>query len=562
MFIINLRRLRQLFLLLLFTCVVTTNQLFAQKELTISQWQSDLHHLQKKIHADYRHLFHAITTKQFDSAVAVFRKNIPHFSRTEIIVGFARLLAQFKIGHTGLGFCDSETGRFLFHYYPITLYSFTDGLFIKSAHAQYVDAIGGRVTKIGNDPVGLALQKMREVIPCENEQHFRSNLQYYFRLPEILHALKITETAQAVVLTYSKDGKEKHITIKAEEPPVDFWHGERQLPDGWIDAYPGFHSPRAPLWLKEPNKLRYDEYLAEPKIYYVRHSAVVDEPGETMAAYFKRVFDFIDSHDVDKFVLDIRSNPGGNNYLNKPVITGIVQAKKINRYGHLFVITGATTFSAAQNLSNELEKYTEAIFVGEPTGENVNFWGDVKTEILPNSKLGVVLSWLWWQNMDPRDKRPWKAPDLAVGMSFENYRNGFDSALQVITYHTIESRIEDRVEKFAVAGKTEEAVMIAEKYIHHPFHRYVRNELESRLNDKAYSWVLREMPAEASRLFELNLRLFPGSANAHDSYAECLWKLGKKDEAIRHYRMAISKDPGGETAENSRKMLYMLLGNR
>ncbi len=30
-------------------------------------------------------------------------------------------------------------------------------------------------------------------------------------------------------------------------------------------------------------------------------------------------------------VLDVRLNGGGNNYLNKPVVTGIIESKKINQ---------------------------------------------------------------------------------------------------------------------------------------------------------------------------------------------------------------------------------------
>ena len=44
--------------------------------------------------------------------------------------------------------------------------------------------------------------------------------------------------------------------------------------------------------------------------------------------------------------------------------------------GHLFVIIGRRTFSAAQNTVNMIEKNTNATFVGEPTGSRPNFVGE------------------------------------------------------------------------------------------------------------------------------------------------------------------------------------------
>jgi len=533
----------------------------AQKKISAAQWQADLVYLQKKIHKEYPKLFYKVTAKQFDSAVTVIKKKIPRLRENEIRTEFIRLIAMFKIGHTGVRFKigdNEEDLRPMFHFYPFTIYHFSDGLFIKSIHAKYKEALGGKLVKIGNSSTADILKNIYPAIPAENDQYFKNNLQYYLRLPELLQALKISESSDAVTLIYSKYGIEKMIKIKAENCPEDFWSDEPYLKEGWVDAYDNFSKPGSVLWMKEPSRIRYFEYLKETKTLYVRHSAVVDDKDETIKDFFEKVFRFADSNEVEKFLLDIRLNPGGNNYHNKPVITGIIQSKKINRYGHLFVITGKATFSAAQNLANELEKYTEAIFVGEPTAENVNFWGDVKTEILPNSKLNIVLSWLWWQNMDPRDKRLWTAPCLAAEMGFDNYQSGYDSALNIILNFKEEKRIDEKLREMVSAGKFEEALSVVKTYMDEPLHRYCRGEQEEKINDIAYSLLMRDKMNEASAFFSLNVQLFPNSANAYDSYAESLWKLGKKEEAINNYKIAISKDPNGPIGVNSKKMLTLI----
>ena len=538
---------------------------FGQKVLTTAQWQSDLSYLQKKIHSEYSNLFYNVTAKQFDSAVAVLKNKIPALTENEIRVEFIRLIAMFKIGHTGVYFYSGENEESLkpmFHFYPFTISPFSDGLYIQQIDSTYKVALGGRLIKIGNDAVDIALKKLHDVIPYENEQYFKSNLHYYLRLPEILEALKITGNADAVALTYIKNGTESKIEIKAEDCPEYAWNDGIYLPKGWLDAYDNFKKPASALWLKEPGKLRYFEFIKESKTVYVRHVAVVERGDETIKDFFEKVFRFVDSNNVEKFVLDIRMNSGGNNYLNKSVITSIIQSKKINRYGHLFVITGAATFSAAQNLTNELEKYTEAIFVGEPTAENVNFWGDVKMETLPLSKLNIKLSRLWWQNMDPRDKRQWTAPNLAAEMSFENYKAGYDSAMNIILNFKEEKRVDEKIKDLVTAGNFDEALSVTKEYMNNPLRRYCKNELEEKINDIAYSLLMRNKLNEASRFFYLNVQCFPYSANAHDSYAESLYYLGKKEEAVKYYEMAVSKDPKGPASENSRKMLAMIKGKQ
>jgi tetratricopeptide (TPR) repeat protein len=224
----------------------------------------------------------------------------------------------------------------------------------------------------------------------------------------------------------------------------------------------------------------------------------------------------------------------------------------------LFVITGPATFSAAQNLTNELEKYTEAIFVGQPTGEAVNYWGDVKIEVMPHSKLNIALSWLWWQNMDPRDKRPFMPPHLAAGMSFENYRSGFDSALNLVLQFQEKQSVPEQLEQLIQAGKMDKALSVIRAYMTDPRHRFRTDELEETINNLAYSLLNKNKLQEAAQLFSANVFYYPHSANAYNSYAECFYRLGKNEEAIANYKTALALDPNGPIGADSKKMLALL----
>jgi hypothetical protein len=329
-----------------------------------------------------------------------------------------------------------------------------------------------------------------------------------------------------------------------------------ETPAGWSVAKKVTND--VPLWQKEPASFRYMEYLPEHKTLYVRHSVNLNDGDKTIAAFFINMAGFIEKNDVQKLILDIRTNGGGNNQLNKPMITNIIRSAKINQKGKFFCIIGRRTFSAAQNLVNELEKYTEVTFIGEPTSENVNFYGDTRTETLHNSKLQANLSWMWWQNLDPRDRRKATSPEIAVDMSFADYYNNEDPALKAIFNYENEKPFIQIVTDKITAGDKTGALNFVVEYKNDSKRRYVSDRLEAEINREGYNKMQSKHMDIAHALFEINTKIFPESANAYDSYAECLMAMGRKEEALKNYQIAIEKDKDGPTAENARKAIEMI----
>jgi tetratricopeptide (TPR) repeat protein len=518
------------------------------------EWQSDLKYLQQKVHSDYSNLFYKISAADWDKAVEEFNSQIPGMDNDQIITGFVKLIGLFQIGHTRVhvGSLQYDPDNLRLHTYPFQMYQFSDGVYILRADKKYEQAVGGKVLKIGNMETSEALDEITPLVNYENEFGLKSNIMYYMTIPEFLKTQGISDSKDEIVVSYLKNGKEENVVIKAEVPERIFSETGLVTPAGWTEARkPGDR----PLWQKDGSSFRFMEYLPENKTLYVRHSVVNDDSNKTIKLFFENMEEFIDNNDVQKLILDVRMNGGGNNYLNKPVITSILRSEKINQNGKFYCIIGRRTFSAAQNLINELENYTEVIFVGEPTSENVNFYGDAKTEILPNSKIPVRLSWLWWQNKDPRDKRKATYPALAVDMSFADYYNNEDPVMKVINMNVSSESIDNVLKNLAVQGKLDEALILAKEYLLDPMHRYYKTELEDKVNSYGYSLMGDNKLEEANKILSMNVQLFPESANAYDSYAESFMKMGKMEEALKYYDIAIAKDKTGAIAENSKKMI-------
>ncbi|WP_298238238.1 tetratricopeptide repeat protein [uncultured Algibacter sp.] len=522
---------------------------FSQEELSHKNWQEDLIFLQKKIHTEYSTLFRKITKQDFDIAVQKLYQKIPNMKDHEIKVAIAELVALFGYGHTALNLHGWRNNQIInFQQLPINLYWFSDGIYVQGAHIDYEKTVGAKVLKIGDKPIAEVLEIINPVVSAENDQFYKAFGLHYLGSPKILHAKGIIQDVSFVKMTLEKLGEQFEIEIKPK-PTSKFPgnYGLIQSHGDWIDAR---LVKSTPLWLKNIDKKYFYEYITNSKTVYIRQSSVFDDENETISEFYDRALNFINNNDVERLIIDLRLNAGGNNFNNKDVILGLIKNEKINKKGKLFVVLGRRTFSAAQNLVNEIENYTQATFVGEPTSENVNFLGDARTVILPHSKLPLRLSWAWWQDTHPRDKRKWTRPHIPVELSFQDYVNNNDPVLNIIP---LAANLELEISNAFLGNNVEDIVNVILKYSYDS--RFDFYNFESKINNFGYQLLNLEKIQDAITIFKLNTRLYPNSANSWDSLAEANWRNGDVNKAKELYNKAIELDPNGRTGDNARTML-------
>ena len=524
-------------------------------KLTTADWQADLRFLQQTVHKDYSFLFRKITKDEFDASVEKLYKEIPSLTETEILAGFARIVSSFKYGHTNIGWRESPVK---YHVAPVNFYWFSDGIFVEGADTKYSSIVGAKLVKVEGVPVKEALAGIKPLVPVENEQYFKGYGLDFLTIPEALHAQKVSKQLKTkITYTFEKEGKTFDQAVEALEAfRLPRQYGFVKPNENWISVRDQSSTPN---YLKELDKIYYYEYFPGSKTVYVRQSQVQDERSETIAQFYKKVFDFIDKNEVERLVIDVRLNGGGNNYKNKPIVTGIIESRKINQAGKLFVIIGRRTFSACQNLVNELHNYTNAVFVGEPTAENMNFYGDTRRVDLPKTKLPVFLSFAWWQDKPQWENDDWLAPQVAVDMSFDDYKNNRDPSLEACLSFSDKDLVLDpmrRLRDLFNAGKLDEVESEAKRMATDPKYRYVN--FEQKINQAGYDLMNSKQVESALYVFELNTRLYPKSANVWDSFAEANWKANKTEKAIEYYNKAIELDPKGPTGDNARRMLEQI----
>jgi tetratricopeptide (TPR) repeat protein len=510
-------------------------------KLSAEQWQADVRFLADELPKRHRNAFHRMKQADYEAAVKQLYDRVPQMTEDEIVVGLMKIVAMIKDGHTNV----IPREFFRSGIYPVKFYMFSDGLFIQKAAPEYAEMVGGRVVKIGNLSAEEAFKTVGQAAFADNEMGVKESTPVMLTVPEILAGFKVIDDKQKLNLVVETGGRQKTFEIK----PTGTLETLFQPPANWIDAAPKTNQA---LYLKDRANLYWFEYLKDRKMVYVQHNGIGNKPDEQVADFYKRVLAFTEANPVETFVMDLRFNGGGNNFLNRAVVIELIKSK-INRRGKFFVITGRETFSAAQNLVNQLEKYTEAIFVGEPTAAHPNHYGDSRPFTLPNSKLTVRASTLWWQDLDPRDERFWTAPEIAAETSSEDYRKNIDPAFEAILNYKPGTSFADLT---AEATSNRNISIFIKKYRDfkaNPQRRFINTE--SPINQFGYFLLGAKRFDEAIEIFKLNVEYYPNSANVYDSLGDAYQAANRKEEAIKAYEKALSIDPTYPSSlENLRRL--------
>jgi hypothetical protein len=366
-------------------------------------------------------LYRAHSAEEWGRAADRLRARLPTRSYAEAFVGIARLVALADDGHTFPYLPQHPDGKAR---YPVTLRLFSDGLYVSEAGAEHTHLFGQRILRVNGVPVGEVRNRLRPLLGG-NAMRRVDMMPLLLRAPVVLHGTGLSDSLRApLVLTMS--GPKGDTTTARIEATSRRSASALQSAQGYRDE-----GESRPLYRRLDGNYAF-EHVADEKLLYIRLRRVIEEADRPFPDFVRRAFAVGDAQAVEKVVVDLRGNSGGNNYLVQPLVHALICHDATNQAGRLFVVTDRGTFSAAANLAARIERHTHAIFVGEPPSARPNLYGDPEQFVLPASGIRVAISELYWQESDPRDDRPWITPDLPVRLSFDQYAAGRDPALQAI----------------------------------------------------------------------------------------------------------------------------------
>jgi hypothetical protein len=379
------------------------------------KWRQDLRQMADGLARNHHNAFFRVKREEFERAVGELDAAIPALQDHEIVARMTRIGAAIGDAHSGLGWPALFTRR-----YPLGLSWFKDGLYLTRTVAAHKQHLGSRLVKIGETDVRRAFELLRPFVAHENEPWLLIQSPGYMTTPEFLHALRILPAPDRGRFTF-EDAKGGRAAL--DLAPVVLSSIE------WVSAVDP-KDPAAPLYRRKGDLNYWFEYLADSKTLYVKYNRCADMEGLPFEKFNEQVWEAAAKNTVERFVVDLRHNAGGNSAIFRPMLKAIGERPEINRRGRLFALIGRGTFSSGFLNALELRKHTQALLVGEPTGQRPNAHGELRNFTLTHSGLKVFYSTKFYKFSD--EDTPSLMPDITVELAAADFFNGRDPVLAAV----------------------------------------------------------------------------------------------------------------------------------
>jgi hypothetical protein len=428
----------------------------------------DLDFLVKTAEDVHPNLYDRYSKSEFEEALKKAKSQIDKpLSRKEFFLIVAPLMAKFD-GHTAIYTPEKELNTYINSdgkLFPFDVMLETDSLFITKDYSQSKEIpVGSEIIAINGVPSKEILQKLLSYESRETVDGRLAELSVRFRF--------------RLWLVFGFDN-EFEIEYKDIASNQLVKHKVNGISKKDIDK----QSPKRP-------KYSYKEVDGKIGILEFNEFSNQDDLDKFLAQTFQNIKD----HNIEKLVIDIRNNGGGNyllgekliNYIstkhyklvskqeikaskqtkkyikkmqapcflcNLPVenfdkitnkvwdtrdgeLTTVIfddvtpDAKNLKFKGKLYIATGPFTYSSAAVFANAASQYNLGILVGEETGGLGVFYSDPYKFRLPNTKLDVGISYRKFYLPDQSEKPIY--PDVKIENKLESNIKGEDTVIEYI----------------------------------------------------------------------------------------------------------------------------------
>ncbi|GAB1358881.1 peptidase S41 [Porphyromonadaceae bacterium] len=334
-----------------------------------------------------------------------------------------------------------------FRQVPLRLYQFSDGLYVIQARKEYSNLLGKRVSAIGDRSIDELITTL-QYYKSGNNAWIENIAPYFLSSPDYFEAAGITSTSDSLKFTFSEENVELSVWLypEKERTSSNEYSSSRNLSPKQvqqIDSVEWVHTlppTQIPLYLSLPDDDYQLHHIDSLHSVYLQINLCTSIKG--LASQIKS---HVAQYNTNNIIVDLRFN-GGGDYISMASLSR--QIPEIIT-GHIFIITGKATFSAAICTAARLKHFSNGrvIVVGEQVGDNLQFWSEGKTFALPNSNISIRAVNGYQDFKNNRFipfKTPWSSilygvavdhinPDIPIAFTFSDYRNGIDRATEEIS---------------------------------------------------------------------------------------------------------------------------------
>jgi hypothetical protein len=390
----------------------------------VAGWRSDLAMLvpaMDRLHAD---LDHGTPLTELQAAVDELVAEVPDLTDDQLLVGVLHVVALVS-AHG----CDAHTGAFVWgtgtypvESLPLRLWLFGDDVVIVDALPPYEGLVGLRIDALNGQPIADVLAALDPIVPRDNDQTVRLLMPRYLLIPQVLRGLgAVAPDQRAISLGLEAGDGDRTTEDVVPIPMADY--------NAWAGPY-GLHLPVNPNveYLSRIDDALWWQVEPDGETLFVQYNRVDHLPLSTTAD----LETVLHGPDVARVVLDLRHNYGGEVSALDSMFA-LFTDPAIDQPGRLYAITGRNTFSAASLLVARLDAQTDATLVGQAMGGCPTAYGNSADLALPFSGIAVSVSGMLEIGVSAEDTRPTIEPDIPAVLTRDEWANGSDPALGIIT---------------------------------------------------------------------------------------------------------------------------------
>lgn len=383
------------------------------KENRLGKWGEDIDLLARELPNKHKNLFYRIKEEEFQDSIEDLKKNISNMNDEEIKMEITKILASIGDAHTGLRIKTNT-------YFPIKTYWFKEGIYVINTTQDYKNALYAKLVEINGIRIDDIEKILSRYISHENDAQLKKMIPGIIQLPDYLYGSKILPDKNTVAFTFEdKDHNQFKLDVKSIKV------GEK------VEYILNNADNKAvPLYLQNNKEFYWFKHISDKNAMYFQYNSCQEMKDNSFKSFVSEMFAICDEKHVEKLIIDLRMNGGGDSSIMEPFINELKKRKSNFKENSIYVIIGRNTFSSAILNAIELKNSTDALFVGEPTGGRPNHFGEVRSFHLKNSGLTVFYSSKYFKTY--AEDVDSLMPDVLVELSFQDYYQHRDPVLDKI----------------------------------------------------------------------------------------------------------------------------------
>lgn len=330
----------------------------------------------------------------------------------QVKVEVSKAIAAIGQLHTFLGF---EIDKVL----PFELFMDGESLYITGTLMDYNQTLFTRLVEINHYPVSKIIEQLSEVIPVDNEVGLKVMIPSYIRLPSVLYGLGVLKNKDEAKLTFEKEDRSR-ITMTVKFVSVS-------------DNNLQIVNPEAEkmIFMKHRKKNYGFSYLSDEQALYIAYNHCQEDPTYSMELFSQEILQSIRENPIQRIIIDLRENPGGNSYVIDPLIDKLQYETEVK--DRIIVLIGRGTSSSAIINAIQFKNTFQAVLIGEPPNGGMNKPGDILPIQLPSTGLTVYYCTEVFLLMET--DKDYLVPDIQVEHRIEHFKAGDDPILNAaLTY--------------------------------------------------------------------------------------------------------------------------------